>query len=258
VLGPTTFSPSTGTTPVINPGGCFTFPVVITRPAGLFGVGLTGCYTFAVQNNVTGDQFSCTGKVVDNTNLCFPIPVDPTGLIAVPTPGLRLPFTMTNTGESAQSGTIRIRVIRPDLEPDLETVSLNGLPPGEPVFRAFSLAGGESQTHPLDILFTSPDPDQRYKLSIETCNSDVECRWDTVTTYRLGDVGPCVADVDDGSGTGTPDGGVTIDDLLYYLLIFESGELAADVDDGSGTGTPDGGVTIDDLLYYLQRFELGC
>ncbi len=34
---------------------------------------------------------------------------------------------------------------------------------------------------------------------------------------------PCVADVDDGSGTGTPDGGVTIDDLLYYLLRFESG-----------------------------------
>ncbi len=32
----------------------------------------------------------------------------------------------------------------------------------------------------------------------------------------------------------------------------------ADVDDGSGTGTPDGGVTIDDLLYFLQRFESGC
>lgn len=223
VLGPTTFSPPNGITPVINPGGCFTFPVVITRPAGLFGVGLTGCYTFAVQNNLTGDQFSCTGKVVDNTNLCFPIPVDATGLIAVPSPGLRVPFTVTNTGDSAQSGTIRIRVIRPDLEPDLETVSLNGLPPGEPVFRTFSLAGGESQTHPLDILFTSPDPDRRYKLSIETCNADVECVWDTVTTYRLGDVGPCVADVDDGSFTGAPDGGVTIDDLLYYLVRYVAG-----------------------------------
>jgi hypothetical protein len=27
---------------------------------------------------------------------------------------------------------------------------------------------------------------------------------------------------------------------------------------GTGTGTPDGGVTIDDLLYYLLRFEAGC
>lgn len=68
----------------------------------------------------------------------------------------------------------------------------------------------------------------------------------------------CVADVDDGSGTGTPDQGVTIDDLLYYLATFEAGELGADVDDGSGNGTQDGGVTIDDLLYYLQRFESGC
>ncbi len=69
---------------------------------------------------------------------------------------------------------------------------------------------------------------------------------------------PCVADVDDGSGTGTPDNGVTIDDLVYYLTIFESGNGQADVDDGSGTGTPDGGVTIDDLIYYLTRFEAGC
>jgi hypothetical protein len=68
----------------------------------------------------------------------------------------------------------------------------------------------------------------------------------------------CITDVDDGSGTGTPDGGTTIDDLLYYLAIFENGDPSADVDDGSGTGTLDGGVTIDDLLYFLVRFELGC
>ena len=33
----------------------------------------------------------------------------------------------------------------------------------------------------------------------------------------------CVADVDDGSGSGVPDGGVTIDDLLYFLLRYEAG-----------------------------------
>ncbi len=70
--------------------------------------------------------------------------------------------------------------------------------------------------------------------------------------------GACIADFDDGSGTGSPDGGVTIDDLLYYLVIFEQGAICADVDDGSGTGTTDGGVTIDDLLYFLLRFESGC
>lgn len=37
-----------------------------------------------------------------------------------------------------------------------------------------------------------------------------------------------------------------------------AGTCPADVDDGSGEGAPDGGVTIDDLLYFLSRFEEGC
>jgi spore coat protein A len=68
----------------------------------------------------------------------------------------------------------------------------------------------------------------------------------------------CPADYDDGSGLGVPDGGITIDDLLYYLDVYSQGAIAADLDDGSGTGTPDGGVTIDDLLYYLVRYAGGC
>jgi hypothetical protein len=68
----------------------------------------------------------------------------------------------------------------------------------------------------------------------------------------------CVADFDDGSNTGTPDGGITIDDLLFYLDRFAAGESAADIDDGTATATPDDGVTIDDLLYYLTRFDAGC
>lgn len=69
---------------------------------------------------------------------------------------------------------------------------------------------------------------------------------------------PCVADYDDGTGNGTPDGGVTIDDLLYYLLLFQTGDALADTDDGSGSGSIDGGVTIEDLLYFLLRYEAGC
>lgn len=68
----------------------------------------------------------------------------------------------------------------------------------------------------------------------------------------------CTADVDDGTGSGIPDGGVTIDDLLFYLAVFDAGDIRADVDDGSGSGTTDGGVTIEDLLYFLQRFDRGC
>ena len=68
----------------------------------------------------------------------------------------------------------------------------------------------------------------------------------------------CPADLDNGSGTGTPDGGVDVNDLLYFLIEFEAGTLNADLDNGSGTGTPDGGVDVNDLLYFLIRFENGC
>jgi hypothetical protein len=68
----------------------------------------------------------------------------------------------------------------------------------------------------------------------------------------------CPADLDNGSGNGTPDGGVDVNDLLYFLVQFEAGAVAADLDNGSGTGTPDGGVDINDLLYFLVRFEGGC
>jgi uncharacterized membrane protein len=72
---------------------------------------------------------------------------------------------------------------------------------------------------------------------------------------------PCPADLDnDGnlSNGGTRDRAVTIDDLLFLLIAFESGNLAADLDNGSGTGTRDNAVTIEDLLYFLTHFEAGC
>ena len=68
----------------------------------------------------------------------------------------------------------------------------------------------------------------------------------------------CVADLDDGTGTGTPGGGVDINDLLYFLRVFEAGTAAADLDNGSMNGVPDGGVDISDLLFFLVRFQIGC
>jgi hypothetical protein len=68
----------------------------------------------------------------------------------------------------------------------------------------------------------------------------------------------CYADVDDGSSVGIRDGGVGVEDLLYYLVLYEQGVLCADTDDGTSTGTRDGGIGIEDMLYYLIRFDSGC
>ncbi|QQS09716.1 MAG: hypothetical protein IPK69_03605 [Phycisphaerales bacterium] len=126
-----------------------------------------------------------------------------------------------------------------------------------------------SRTVPANALLPNTDYfaswsfDQRYSVSLPPPSvvefTNVTFGHVTRVAFTTGSGVPaCVADVDDGSGTGTPDGGVTIDDLLYYLSIFNLGDVAADVDDGSGTGTPDAGVTIDDLLYFLTRFNAGC
>lgn len=68
----------------------------------------------------------------------------------------------------------------------------------------------------------------------------------------------CTADLDDGTGRGTPNGGVTIEDLIFFLGMFEQGSVRIDIDNGSKQGIPDAAVTIDDLIYYLVRFEAGC
>ncbi len=90
--------------------------------------------------------------------------------------------------------------------------------------------------------------------------SSIVVNANTASVYLLvgQSVPTCVADVDDGSATGARDGAVTIDDLLYYLTIFQAGHIDADLDDGTATATPDQAVTIDDLLYYIERFQLGC
>ncbi len=45
---------------------------------------------------------------------------------------------------------------------------------------------------------------------------------------------------------------------LRWANVHLAGACVADVDDGTSTGNYDGGVTIDDLLYYVLRFEGGC
>jgi hypothetical protein len=51
---------------------------------------------------------------------------------------------------------------------------------------------------------------------------------------------------------------VDINDLLYFLAQYEAGLTGADLDDGSMSGTPDGGVDVNDLLFFLGHYEVGC
>lgn len=61
----------------------------------------------------------------------------------------------------------------------------------------------------------------------------------------------CTADI-------TRECGVTIEDFLLYLDLFDAGDIRADIDDGRRTCTPDGGVTIEDFLLFLELFDRGA
>lgn len=58
--------------------------------------------------------------------------------------------------------------------------------------------------------------------------------------------------------TVTDNGNVSASDAVVVTVNAGLPACRADMDNGTGNGVPDGGVTIDDLLYYLQRFSDGC
>ncbi len=125
----------------------------------------------------------------------------------------------------------------------------NGVPLQDgPTGTGSTIAG--SANFGLNILNLGFADSGAYQLVVSNACGEVVSNTHTLTI--------CPADLDDGSGLGTCDGGVTIDDLLYYLELFGDGGLLADLDDGSATGSRDGGVTIDDLLFFLQHFADGC
>lgn len=75
-----------------------------------------------------------------------------------------------------------------------------------------------TSTSRLVITECRPSDDGVYALKY-LCDG----QWFTTPGATLTVTPPCVTDVDDGSGTGAADGGVTIDDLLYFLARFEAG-----------------------------------
>lgn len=81
------------------------------------------------------------------------------------------------------------------------------------------------------------------------------CGWDLQLDLRLAPI--CDADIDDGSMTGYPDGGVTLDDLLYYLFIFTEGYNWSSMGCSfcPSDCSPDPFAR---LLQFLLAYEQGC
>jgi Lamin Tail Domain len=67
----------------------------------------------------------------------------------------------------------------------------------------------------------------------------------------------CPADLADINGNPNPDGGVDVNDLIYFLVRFEAGNMDLD-NDGVDPQVLDNATDISDLLFFLVHFEAGC
>ncbi|MGH7131287.1 MAG: GC-type dockerin domain-anchored protein [Phycisphaerales bacterium] len=76
---------------------------------------------------------------------------------------------------------------------------------------------------------------------------------------RPNPVPSCRADVAGLGGTAGSDGTLTVDDLIFYLNAFFTGNLGvADISGLGGSTTPDGQLTPDDIIAFLTSFFSGC
>ncbi len=130
----------------IGPLGSQTWNVNITKPAGLG----TACYDATVVNTNTGNQFGASSMLTAAPwKWCFIIvgPIDVSHVIDFPVGTARVArFGLTNTDTVPQS--LHYAIVAESSDGDLtnQVVSLNGLPPGEPVIDFVSAQPGETKT----------------------------------------------------------------------------------------------------------------
>ncbi len=169
IAGPTSFTILDPVPVTLAPGACTDIRVKIDRPVGMNAVYQVGCYDAIITNLSSGRVFHCHGSVQDRRDLCAVINPNWGSVLrfAVGRPRL-ITLPLTNTSGGAIDGQLRIRVIGPDMEPDLATVSLNGLPPGVPWVSNLMLAPGNEVDIGVDVLALQHEPLHFYTILAET------------------------------------------------------------------------------------------
>jgi hypothetical protein len=199
VNGPTVFTPASGTV-TVPAGGC-SAPICVTipRPAGLTAQNATACFALTFVNDATGVCHSCTGTIrADNT--CWCITPAQTGIVSVPAlvapgfAGVPIVIGFENPCGGTQIPYSLRAVWGSGEHPDPLEVSLNGLPPGEPVLGTLSLdPGGDGELTALVNYPNGYDPAGLYEILLEAdtdgdgvmepiCGTRIESVPDTTAT----------------------------------------------------------------------------
>ncbi|MCO6436718.1 MAG: hypothetical protein J5J06_06485 [Phycisphaerae bacterium] len=163
-LGTMTFTPSSGSVTVA--GGCQSIPITVTRPIGMVP-GDIGCYELNVVNAANGATFGCQGELKATNKWCLVVlegvPIDIKKLpVGVSTP---IGFEFANEEDADGHLDYEIQAVVGTVnQPQVAQVSLDGLPPGQPVTGAVDIPPGSSMADTVEVTLLEHEPFNFHRL----------------------------------------------------------------------------------------------
>ncbi len=249
--GPSSFTPSAGTTPVAA-GSCVTLPAQIQCPAGQPPEG-HGCFELEIENLGTHSTTTCGGSYLLTKRWLW----KPRELVyAVPagSGAFTTAFDVTNLGPGADTLGFTLTALPSDMLSPNTLVSINGRPPGRAVEGSISIGEGETRQVLTTVSFGAHRPFEFYDLLVSAdLDGDGVAR--EIASAGLRSQRDCNHNgVDDGidlaQGTSQDCNGNSIPDSCDIAVsigrdcnrngILDSCEVAAgSVPDVNGNGRPD-------------------
>ncbi len=152
--GPTTYLSLSGVTAVLTPGQCTTFNVTITQPPG-FVPPQTSCYQMTFVGDSTGDCWDCKGRLRKLNLWCINMANPHLAGVKRVVFGTEASVSVKVSNSSEQRRTLDYQwLVSQTGEP---SISLNGLPPGQPVRASITLDPGESADVPVTVRYQELD-----------------------------------------------------------------------------------------------------
>ncbi|MDZ4806192.1 MAG: LamG-like jellyroll fold domain-containing protein, partial [Candidatus Eisenbacteria bacterium] len=170
VAGPSLISPSAGTVTVSAGGTSAAICVTVQRPAGMTAQNATACFQLTFMNDATGVCRTRTSKLrADNTCWCAtPTQASVVGVPARVAAGASIGVGIGIPCDPVARAYQWRAVWLDDDHDDPLALSLNGLPPGEPVFGTLTAAVGGSEELTVQVSYPGGfDPTGLYEIVLE-------------------------------------------------------------------------------------------
>ncbi len=239
IPGPTQFN-VLGPNPItVGPNQCVPVQVKITRPVNMTSVYNIGCYKMTITNQSSGHSFVCHGSVQDRRDLCGQYVPGPTGgtvggVVLVPWPGpivgsFEIAVARSDLGRGdTLSVPIEVRATGGDMLPS-DNLSLDGLPPGEPVVRTVKIPPGEEGIIDFSLQFLEHNPFDAHDITLYT-DMDMDGNYEALVSIGALSVDslPCAADIAN-STSDLPDGTINVFDLLALLTNWSTNGNGANI-----------------------------